>query len=314
MNTNVLVGICTYRRDTLGATLASLAGLDLPENVDLSVVIADNDTTPVARTRVTEHARTLPFRVDYLHAPERNISVARNAILDHAEQVDPQFLAFIDDDETVTPGWLKALLACHEDTGCGAVIGPVRADYGPGAPEWMRHGNVHDTEPDIDTEARAHTGYTCNLLLDRSDARLRALRFDLDRGQSGGEDTAYFARYLKAGGQIGFAPAAVVRETVPEDRARLSWLLRRRYRMGQTHGGLICEGLGLAGIIRQSVLATAKAGYCLITAASPDALKRNRALMRGALHVGAISGCLGGQHLQIYGAPGTAPAPTTDKG
>ena len=72
------------------------------------------------------------------------------------------------------------------------------------------------------------SGYTCNVLVDLADPAAGRLRFDPVRGRSGGEDSAFFAGFLAAGGKIAFAPLAVVHENVPSDRARLAWLLRRR--------------------------------------------------------------------------------------
>lgn len=306
----LLVGICTFRRDSLRDTLRSLAALDPRGAPQLAVVVADNDDTPSAQLLVEELAPALPFPVTYLHAPARNISIARNAILAHAQAGGHALLAFLDDDETVDPGWAGQIMAARVRSGCAAVVGPVLAAYGAGAPEWMRAGNLHHTRPDLDAAGHAHTGYTCNVLLDLSDPRLGALRFGLERGRSGGEDTAYFARYRAAGGRIGYAPEAIVRETVPPERARLGWLLRRRYRMGQTHGALLCEGGGTFTRARQAGLAGLKVLYCAgATVAAPfDTLRRNRALLRGALHAGAISGCFGRRELQIYGAADETPS------
>lgn len=310
---HVMIGICTFRRPEIVSTLASLSRLQLPAGVTMSACVADNDTGPSARDRVTRAAQGLPFPVTYLHAPERNISVARNAILDQAALSNSSRLTFIDDDETVDPHWLAALLARQSDSGCAAVVGPVMAAYGADAPDWMQRGQVHDTRPDVDAKGMAHTGYTCNLLLDLQDRRFAGRRFDLVRGRSGGEDTAFFAPYLRAGGQIAFAPEAIVRETVPADRATLRWLLRRRFRMGQTHGQLVSQRRSGPGRILQAGLAAAKCAYCIgVTVVNiADPLRRNRALMRGTLHAGAVTGALGAQPVQIYGETQTVPEKTT---
>lgn len=311
----ILIGICTFRRASLDETLRSVAALPPLPGFATQVVVADNDDTPTARDAVARAAETLGLPIDYLHAPARNISIARNAILDHAAALGSRYLAFIDDDETVDADWLPSLKARLDESGEGAVIGPVRAAYKPDAPEWMQRGAVHDTEPDVDAGGFAHTGYSCNLLVDLSDPRLGGLRFELERGRSGGEDTAYFARYLASGGRIAYAPDAVVREIVPETRASRKWLLQRRYRMGQTHGGLTCEGASLPRRLREAGLAGLKLGYCLGAAAGSirDPLPRNRALIRGALHAGAISGCLGSDVIQLYGGSEGSVDDTSDR-
>lgn len=300
MTLHVMVGICAFRRSELSDALVSLSKLVVPADVDLRICVADNDGTPSAQERVMRAAQTVPFPITYLHAPERNISVARNALLDHADATSADYIAFMDDDETVTPPWLFELLKRARRTGEGLVVGPVKANYLPATPDWMVRGRFHDTFPDTDTEGVAHTGYTCNLLVDLRDARLKGLRFDFSRGRSGGEDSAYAAHYQRAGGRIGYAHAAVVTEVVPAERARMSWLFKRRFRMGQTHGDLVTMGLSRTGRAQQAGLAALKTLACVALAITPDAVRRNKALLRGALHAGAVSGCLGVRHLQLY--------------
>lgn len=302
---SVLIGICTFRRPELAATLASLDRLT-PCGFPVAVAIADNDDQPSARDRVQAIAAGHSLPVTYLHAPKANISIARNALLDHARTTGARFLVYLDDDETVEPDWLKRLVQAHRDSGAGAILGPVCAHYLPDAPVWMDRAKAHDTLPVTGKDGRITSGYTCNTLVDLSDPAAAELRFDPVRGRSGGEDSAFFADFLAAGGRIAFAPDAMVHETVPSDRARLAWLLRRRYRMGQTHASLIARGRSRAGRIKAAGIAMAKAATCgglaMIGVVNPA--WRNRQLMRGALHLGAVSHLGGARQIEIYG---TAP-------
>lgn len=306
----VLIGICTFRRPELAATLASLEGLT-PCGLPVAVAIADNDDQPSARDMVQTIAADHSLPLTYLHAPKANISIARNALLDHARATGAKLLVYLDDDETVEADWLLHLVHAHRDTGAGAVLGPVRAHYQPDAPDWMDKARAHDTLPVLGKDGAITTGYTGNVLVDLSDPAATALWFDPIRGRSGGEDSAFFADFLSAGGQIAFAPDAVVHETVPTARARLAWLLRRRYRMGQTHAGLIARGCSRNGRIRAAGVAMAKAvacgGMAMIGVANP--IWRNRQLMRGALHLGAVAQLGGARQIEIYG---TAPDGSDD--
>ncbi|MGL4237195.1 glycosyltransferase family 2 protein [Tabrizicola sp.] len=298
----IVIGICTFRRASVADTLASLAGLAETAH-PLSIIVADNDDSPTAAAAIARIAVTHPVPLRYIHAPARNISVARNAILEASLQAGARYLAFLDDDETASPGWLAALLQRHAATEAAAVVGPVRALYAPDAPGWMQRGAVHDTTPELDRAGLVREAYTSNVLLDLAVPALRQLRFDPARGKTGGEDTAFFRALKSAGGRIAFAPDAVVQETVPAERAVLRWLLRRRYRMGQTHGSLIIEGRGLAARTAAIALAALKAGACLgLTGLRIfDPLGRNLALMRGALHVGAVAELIGLDRVEIYG-------------
>ncbi|MEF2070641.1 glycosyltransferase [Consotaella aegiceratis] len=293
------IGVCTFKRTELAETIASLGRLQLPEDVAVRIIVADNDEWPSAKPRVDALAAACPHEIVYVHAPMRNISLARNACLDHATG---DFLAFIDDDEVASTQWLAELLAVAEASGAEAVLGPVRADYRPGAPEWMKRGDFHSTFP-VWVKGEIVTGYTCNVLVRLDAPSVAGRRFDLALGRSGGEDTAYFTRLTKSGGRIAYAPEAWTSETVPDPRATLFWLGKRKFRMGQTHGRLVAEQARGMARIRQICLAASKAGYCMAAAAGLAAAPRmrNRYALRGLLHAGAVSGLLGVREIRQYG-------------
>lgn len=291
--------ICTFRRPGLEDTLRSLAQLQLPLDIDVRVIVADNDDTPSARLLVERVAPEIGLPVRYVHAPARNISIARNACLDAS---DGDLVAFMDDDETATAGWLQALVLAMDDDHADVVLGPVHAHYGPDAPDWMRRGDFHSTRP-VWRGGRIRTGYTCNVLIRSKSPSVFGRRFRLELGQSGGEDTTYFAEISDAGGVIEYAPEAWLEEVVPASRATLQWLARRRFRMGQTHGRLIAQGTSLPRRLKETAVASAKLGFCAAVAllSAPAPVARNRGILRGLLHAGVIAGLMGVRELQQYG-------------
>ncbi len=293
------IGICTFRRPQVEETLRSLFKLVVPAGVDVRLIVADNDAEPSASGLVERLRAESPFDVFYIHCPKGNISIARNACL-NASSGD--YLAFIDDDETASPEWLAELLAVVDTTGADAVLGPVRAVYAADAPGWMRKGDFHSTRP-VWIGGTIQTGYTCNVLIDMRSSRVRDQRFALGLGQSGGEDTHFFTRLTKAGGQIAFAEKAWLNEPVPPGRARLSWLAKRRFRSGQTHGRILAAQLSPLARAGHFGLALAKCGYCFASCAATfvSPVARNRNLLRGALHVGAMAGILGVREIRQYG-------------
>lgn len=298
------IAVCTFRREALGDTLASLAHLVVPEGVRLRIIVADNDAEPSARERV-EAARTrMPIDLVYVHCPAGNISIARNACLDAA---DADFLAFVDDDETVEPLWLDRLLAEAAASGADVVLGSVQAVYAPEAPGWMRRGDFHSTHP-VWVKGEIRTGYTCNVLMRLAAPSIADRRFDLALGRSGGEDTAFFDQVHAAGGRIGFARDAWVREPVPASRARFSWLAQRRLRMGQTHGQILAERHEGVARWTAAIRATAKCTVCLAAALGLAVLpvRRNRFFLRGLLHAGVIAGLFGSRTIEPYGKLETA--------
>ena len=293
------IGICTFRRPELEETLASLFKLDVPADVAVRLIVADNDAVPSARALVERLQAGSPFPIAYVHCPQSNISIARNACL---AECQADYLAFIDDDETAEAGWLSALLAKARATGADAVLGPVRAVYGERSADWMREGDFHSTNP-VFVSGRIRTGYTCNVLLDMRSARLAGRTFALALGQSGGEDTHFFTQLTEAGGTIEFAADALILEAVPEKRASLSWLAKRRFRSGQTHGRIIAAKTTGMGRVRAAAITGLKLGYCAfaVFVAAFLPVIRTRYLLRAALHAGAVMGVLGMREIRQYG-------------
>ncbi len=298
--TRIDIAVCTFRRPELAETLHSLALITVPADLDIRVIVADNDTTPSAEPLVNQMRPTIPFEILYVHCPASNISIARNACLDNSTG---HYLAFVDDDETVSRTWLLQLLDTAVATGADVVLGPVRAEYALSAPNWMRRGDFHSTRP-VWVEGEIRTGYTCNVLLDLTRPVLLDRRFNLALGRTGGEDTEFFRHMHADGGRLAYAPEALVFEPVPEKRARLAWLAKRRFRSGQTHGRLISEPGQAGRQIVEIARAMAKSGYCagasMLLLGSPVA--RSRYALRAIMHAGVVSGLLGVRELQQYGA------------
>ena len=290
------VCICTFRRPQVTETLASVEAARRPENLRMRIIVVDNDDRPTAKSRVTEAAAAMTIPVRYLHIPGANISIARNAALDAA---DADWIAFLDDDEIAESEWLDTLIARQGATGADAVFGRSKAVYGPDAAAWLRVGDFHSQSP-VTRRGTVETGHTCNALLRWNGAPWVGERFDPGRGRSGGEDTEFFFRLRRRGARYAIAPDSIVREAVPADRATLDWLLRRRFRIGQSHAS---SAKGFVAQVRLFGAAGVKSIYCHLRALPARRRMEARAfwLMRGRMHLGVCAGCLGLRQRRLYG-------------
>ncbi len=293
--------ICTFKRPQIKDTLESLANLTLTDETSIRIVIADNDETSAAKEYITNCAAEYKLSALYVHAPARNISIARNACLENATS---DFIVFIDDDEIASAEWLSELLKTHTKTKAAAVLGPVKAIYEENAPTWMKEIDFHSFEP-VFVNGKIITGYTSNLLLDRSHKAVKNAKFPIELGTSGGEDSTYLAEIVQAGHEIAFAPNAFVTEKVPENRAKTSWLAKRKFRMGQTHAMMLSEAPNFTGASKIKAILTAfiKLAYCMIFSLL-NIFKKGRMvfwMLRGILHLGAISKFCGKKELKQYG-------------
>ena len=295
--TSIDICLCTYQRDSLLQTLQSLDQQVLPANVTTRIIVADNDATPSAHELVTTIQSLVRIPIHYIHAPERNISIARNACLDAAKA---DWVAFIDDDEVADPHWLNRLLKRAETGRLTAVFGPGLAEYEADTPNWIRTQNYHSNMPQT-RHGVVQTGHTCNALMRRQDRAVTGKRFMLSKGRTGGEDTAFFFSIFRDGGRFGICDGAIVHEAVEPSRLSYEWIARRRFRAGQSYGYHSAEE-SIFLRIQISVLAVIKSAFCWMMTAltSWSEEKRNFWSLRGIFHAGVVSSFFHRQEEQLY--------------
>jgi succinoglycan biosynthesis protein ExoM len=276
----VAVCICTFRRPAVADTIRSIAGQALPEGVLLRVIVADNDDVPSAREVVTQAGAGLDLT--YVHAPARNISVARNACLDAAGH---EVVAFIDDDETASEDWVARLWECLGRTGADAVFGVARAVYPEGTPEWIVRNDFHSNVPQRRGD-EIETGHTCNVIM-----RPTTERFRVELGRSGGEDTEFFFRLWRRGWRFAICEEAVVFEAVAKHRLRFGWIAERRFAEGRHYGAAARKGR--ARLVGGSLAKILWCGLRVIPAMGDRGATAFWAL-RGVFHAGVAWGAVRG--------------------
>jgi succinoglycan biosynthesis protein ExoM len=291
--------VCTFKRPSLEATLRSLGAQVPPADTSLRIIIADNDDTPSARELVMRVASELPFPVVYIHAPSRNISIARNACLDAASG---DFLAFIDDDEVAPPTWLQGLFEKLTEGRFDAVFGPAIAQYPQAAPAWIRTPDYHSNVP-AERNGTVQTGHTCNAMISRTAPRFEAQRFLLEKGRTGGEDTEFFFRAWCAGARMAIAEDVQVFEPVDPARLKLSWIAKRKYRSGITYGRLSRGNLSLGSTAISLIATFGKIAFCMAisTLTFYSITLRNYWFLRAIFHVGVFTSVLSVKEQELYG-------------
>lgn len=287
--------ICSYKRPEITELLDQVSRQTGIAPEGLRVIVADNSQEAVMRELVTGTGARLGLNLLYVHAPANNISIARNACLDRATA---PWVAFLDDDETPTPGWLGVLWREAVAGAWDVVLGPVKALYPCQSPAWLAEGDFHSTAP-VWVKGAIRTAYTGNVLFRRALVERLGLRFREELGKSGGEDEDFFYRLFDGGGRIGYAPDATVYEPVPAERARFSWLMRRNFRAGQSHGARLSQRRRK---FRDITIASAKAGWCCAGAAlcAIHAIRRTRYLTRAALHAGVVARLMRMKQIELY--------------
>jgi len=135
MNADVAVIIPTLRRpEMLERAVRSVLGQTGVANRLREIVVVDNDPQATARDVTTRLAAEASVPIIWRHAPRPGVATARNQGL---AVTTASLIAFLDDDESASPDWLKALLSAQAQTGADAVFGPIRGRV-PDGTGWTR--------------------------------------------------------------------------------------------------------------------------------------------------------------------------------
>lgn len=283
----ITIAIASCGRPTLARTLASLDAVNIPKGMTAEVVVADDDPGgAAARVVAATGPRRLPVRC--LVVAARNVSAARNACLDAARG---DLLAFIDDDEWAGPEWLERMLACKREFAADCVFGPVFPRYPDGTPGWLVRANPLYVEWGR-RGREVRTGRSGNALFDIAFARDHALRFDGALGVTGGEDTAFFAAFHRAGGRLVVTDDAPLFEHVPAARLTPAYLRTRSLRSGQSYARIaLADGEGTLGRSLFALGALAKMTVAFAAAMLLRPMDRAAALrlrIKGWLNLGKL--------------------------
>lgn len=225
----VSICICTFQRPAgLLRLLRSLARL-APGTPPHEIIVVDNDAAGSGAPAVAQ-ARAAGMRITYAVEPVRGIARARNRSVAPARGA---FVAFIDDDEEADPHWLMHLYDEVRRAGVDGGIGPVLPCLPAGTPHWLVTGGFFDRpRPATGTVLAAGGMRTGNALIRRTQLLALPGPFDECYALSGSEDTDMFARLVRAGTTMIAVDSAIVHEHLTPQRARMRYLLRRRFYAG----------------------------------------------------------------------------------
>jgi glycosyltransferase involved in cell wall biosynthesis len=298
----VAVLVPTLRRpESLARALQSLFAQSGLGDRAVELVVVDNDPAGSARATVEALRGSAPWPLSYVHEPRPGVATARNTGL---RAVAAPLVAFLDDDEEATPGWLAALLDTQAETAADAVFGPI-AGRAPDAPAAHRAY----LEAFFSRAGPARSGplehaFGCgNSLLVRATALPGPAPFDVAADETGGEDDVLFAGLKGRGGRFAWAAEALAYEHAPAHRARLGYALRRAFAYGQGPSQTCAREGDVAGVARWMTVGLGQAALFGAAAAVLWALRRpGRAAMldRAVRGVGKVF-WMSGLEPQLYG-------------
>jgi len=261
----ITVATCTHNRaKSLKRTLACLKKLEPASEVELIVI--DNASADNTKQVFDTFANDNPT-LRYFYEENLGISHALNRAIKEAQG---EIIAFIDDDQTVHPDWLKAIIAAFEDSNTDLIFTRLYIKDGEKnttpEPNSMFPPRDYGEEPITITKDN-HTKYVFGTGI--SAYRLSTLRemgpFRVDLGrqgtkQIGGEDTDMYKRYIDAKKRILYWPDGIVYHHIDAHRTTFIATWNRAYYIGVTDVRMNShyEGKRIFGIPRFCFVQTLK--------------------------------------------------------
>jgi GT2 family glycosyltransferase len=276
----VIAAYSLERLDSIEAALTSLRKQSLePRRVVLAV-----DNNPALAQHVAE-------RYDWVtvvsNVTARGASATRNA---GVGAVDTEFTAFLDDDETADPEWLRELTRPFGDPaviGTGGKYAPVWED---GKPAWFPDdfawvvGGAYEGMPTTTTAVR--NVWSGNMAVRTADFRaVDGFRADFGKQDvvSEPEDTDLCIRMAAGGGTWMYVPSAVIFHEVPRDRASFRFFAQRCLSEGRGKAAMR-ERLGSTSAIdveRDYVWRSARTALVKLVSADPQRMRQGAVSVLG---------------------------------
>jgi glycosyltransferase involved in cell wall biosynthesis len=231
MMTTVIV--CTYNRcKMLEKALDSLVASALLTSSEWEVLVVDNNSSDQTRDVVEGFIQRCPGRFRYVFEPRQGVSYARNA---GVRESRGDVLAFMDDDVTVDPEWLRNITASLHRGDCAGAGGRIVAVWKSPPPRWLPIERPHALAPFVEFDFGSEPGplnvppFGANMAF-RKEVFEKYGGFRTDLGRCGdkllsNEDTEFGHRLLAAGERIRYEPSALMHHPVLEERVRKRYVL-----------------------------------------------------------------------------------------
>ncbi len=263
MNLDVVVP--TYNRSALlRRTIASLLEASVPNGLNVTVLIVDNNSKDDTEAVVREIAAQTDRTVVYVKETKQGSSHTRNAGISSGAG---DIIGFIDDDEEIDRRWYDVVEREFRDESVDFIGGPYLPNWAAPAPDWLPPG-YHAAIGVVLPKPRAvfGQGFSGNLM--GGNAVIRRKVFDqlgtystrLGRSGKGllSEEDAEFCRRLMTAKVHGmYVPDLLIHHYIPVERLtrryHRRWCYWRAVSQGVLHRELEEPGVSVFGIPRHRI-------------------------------------------------------------
>lgn len=234
--------VATYNRAaSLLRLLDSIAAMDAPRNDWECLVVNNNCTDSTEEDFKTFAAVHQDMNLRMVECSEQGLSAARNCGIKESKG---EFIAFVDDDETVVPGFAGAYLRFFGESSAFVAGGSVEVVYESARPRWMSKyleqmiANPIDLPADTRRFPRTMIPAGGNMAFNRHAFSLHGMfKTSLGRkGKSliGGEETEMFSRIRTIGEGLYYVADARIFHHIPDSRLTAEYVDRLSFAVGQS--------------------------------------------------------------------------------
>ena len=171
--------------------------------------------------------------------PQQGLSYARNRGIVESKG---QFVAFIDDDETINEGFVSAYIDLFRNYGAFVGSGALKVVYETARPKWMSHytekmiANPLDLGSEIITVSSSITPTGGNMIFNREVFNLYG-NFDTNLGRKGGElfggeENDLFERVRELGERVYYTPYAIAYHHIADKKLTPEYFDKLSYGVG----------------------------------------------------------------------------------
>ena len=231
----ILIAVCTYLRPKmLERALNHIRELNPVNDAEIEVLIVDNDKKLSAKGIVEKTTKEFPYTVHYRTEEERGLSSARNKVLKSALELNADYIACFDDDDSPDKNWLIALWNFEKQMlskkgGNVIVTGPAFSRFDKDYPKYITMNFRSKTTKK--TGQLRHTAATGNVLIPIEVVK-KGVFFDEQYKFMGGEDGEFFQKAQTCGFEIYWCNEAVIYENITEEKANIKRILNRYFYNG----------------------------------------------------------------------------------
>jgi glycosyltransferase involved in cell wall biosynthesis len=238
------VVVPTYNRSQLlKRTILSLLKAPIPAGLDVTIIIADNNSKDDTEAMVREMQSQAPRPILYVKEMRQSSSHARNAGIGAGSG---EVIGFIDDDEEIDEHWYEVIAREFSDESIQFIGGPCLANWAAPPPLWLPPG-YHSVIGVVAPKPRSPFGGTFQGNLMSGNAVIRRSAFDrvgtysTKLGRSGkgllSEEDAELYRRLRGANLHGmYVPELIIYHYIPEDRLTRRYHRRWCYWRGVSQG------------------------------------------------------------------------------